>query len=54
MKAELAQAAKDGTLEVNNATYPVVADTVNTKIRAQVQRDLPAYKQLGDTVVMQD
>ena len=54
VQAELAQAAKDGTLEMNDATYPVVADAVSTKTRAEVQRETLASSSTAGTVSMQN
>ena len=48
------QAAKNGTLEMNDATYPVVAEATGSKTRAEVQRELHAANQAVDAVVMQD
>ena len=52
VQAELAQAAKDGTLEMNDATYPVVAQASQQKTRADVQRANLASANTG-TVPMQ-
>ena len=52
VQAELAQAAKDGTLQVNDATYPVVAQAGGQATRAEVQRATLASANAG-TVPMQ-
>ena len=54
VQADLAQAAKNGTLEMNEATYSVVAESTSQKTRAQVQQELHAANQQGEAVVMQD
>ena len=54
VQADLVQAAKNGTLEMNDATYPVVAEATGSKTRAEVQRELHAANQAVDAVVMQD
>jgi len=54
VQADLVQAAKNGTLEMNDATYPVVADSSSGKTRADVQRELHATNQTAAAVVMQD
>ena len=53
VQAEVAQAAKNGTLEMNDATYPVVADAGSTKTRAEVQRETLASSNTAGTVPMQ-
>ena len=53
VQADLVQAAKNGTLEMNDATYPVVAEATSGKTRAEVQRELHADNRSADVVVMQ-
>ena len=53
VQAEVAQAAKNGTLEMNDATYPVVADAGSPKTRAEVQRETLASSSTAGTVPMQ-
>ena len=54
VQAEVAQAAKNGTLEMNDATYPVVADAGSPKTRAEVQRETLASSSTAGTVSMQN
>lgn len=43
-KAEIAQARADGTLEINNGTYPTLPKQLSSKTRAEVRAELEQYK----------
>lgn len=53
VNAERVQAAKNGTLEVSDATYPLVQAAGRHMSRAEVQHDLTASAPSTGTVTMQ-
>lgn len=44
VKAEIAQARADGTLEINDGTYPALPKQFSSKTRAEVRAELEEYR----------